>query len=169
MLSRRLSAAFSRQQLQTANISSKIFIKGLPSYVTEVQLLKTLNAFGPIKNVVIMFPPAVPPENVKFVKALVHFHRLDSALAVEDELHGTMLELHEDGNHRYRIDVDFSFKELSFRKPYNNKLRAAAPKQQTNLNTKPQQGTTATSPGVSQTVADTTSAIAASMPPSSSS
>lgn len=137
--------------------------------------MKTLNAFGPIKNVRIMFPPAVPPENVKFVKALVHFHRLDSALAAEDELHGTMLELHEDGNQRYRIDVDFSFKELNFtsysagRRPYNNNLKAAAPKQQANLNTKPHQGTTALSPDVSQTVADTTSAIAASMPPSSSS
>ena len=154
MLARRCVAAFRPQQQQpTAGISSKIFIKGLPSYVTESQLNKTLNVFGPIKKIIVIVPHMMPRENVKFVKALVHFHKLDSALAAEDELHGTMLQLSEDVNHRYRVDVDFSFKEINFpnysagsgdRRLNNNKSKAATQQPQKKQST--QQEETATSP-----------------------
>ena len=87
------------------NISTTIFIKGLPPSCTTHTLRKELEPqFGGIRHAIVF----EQPENIQKTNAMVDFHELDSALAAQDEL---------DQNYFMdkRVDVEFPLRERTRR------------------------------------------------------
>jgi RNA recognition motif-containing protein len=103
-------------------VSSKLFVKGLPFTATEKQLYDALASYGEIKRVQMY-------RNQTFSRALVQFVDINAAMAIQDELNETLLELPEHPNMRYRVEIEFSHKEMAVppypRRDWKNGNRAA--------------------------------------------
>jgi len=82
------------------NISTTLYIKGLPLETTEESLKKNLTKYGDIQKLVIF----KLPDKAKRVNAMVDFLNLNSALSAQDELDQSTLN-------GFRIDVEFPVKE----------------------------------------------------------
>ena len=81
------------------NISTTLFIKGLPLETTEESLKKNLSKYGGIQKMVIY----KLPDKAKRVNAMVDFVNLNSALSAQDELDQNIFN-------GFRIDVEFPVK-----------------------------------------------------------
>ncbi len=96
-----VSSGGSSSAAKKRDISTTIFIKGLPPDCTTDSLRRELEPqFGGIRHAIVFRQP----ENVQKANAMVDFHALDSALAAQDELDQNFFMFK-------RVDVEFPLRE----------------------------------------------------------